>query len=385
MNWKWPIRILVVAGGIAGSIGALLLIRPNIFTELVFAPNQSPAQHGTLPFAQRAQQADIETVAENLETPWEIAFLPDSTMLVTERPGRLVKIGKDHTVIPIEGVTHVGEGGLLGLALHPNFSRNHFIYLYLTTRVGGALQNRVERYTLTNATLTNRVVILENIPGSSFHDGGRIAFGPDKKLYITVGDAEVSKNAQDTNSISGKILRINDDGSIPSDNPFQSAVYSYGHRNPQGITWDSAGNLWATEHGRSGAASGFDEINLITPGANYGWPTIQGDQTRAGMQSPKAHSGSSTTWAPSGAVFFGNTMLFAGLRGQSLYAASIQDTTVEKVTPFFTQQFGRLRTVTVGPDGFLYVLTNNRDGRGTPKEHDDKIIRINPRALGLTK
>lgn len=348
----------------------------DAIAPMVFMPRTSPSVQG-LPIS----RTDEEIIAQNLTIPWELVFLPDGTMLVTERPGRLIKISDKKQPINIDGVEHKGEGGLLGLALHPDFATNQFIYLYLTTKTDDGLKNRVERYTLTGNTVSDRKIILDSIPGSSLHDGGRIAFGPDKKLYITTGDAGKSSNAQDRNSLAGKILRVNDDGAIPSDNPFQTAVYSYGHRNPQGIAWDSAGTLWATEHGRSTPKSGFDEVNRIEKGKNYGWPTIQGDETKQDMESPAAHSGADDTWAPSGIVALGSDLFFAGLRGQSLYQAKLSEGRVERITAHVTEQFGRLRTVVVGPDNYLYIVTNNTDGRGKPKAEDDKIIRINPESL----
>ncbi|MBI3255834.1 MAG: PQQ-dependent sugar dehydrogenase [Candidatus Andersenbacteria bacterium] len=362
----------------------LLLKRTQPISTLFFSPTYSnkPAL-APLPVAGEAPNVnqDIQVIADGLEIPWEIAFLPDGSLLVTERPGRLLKIGTDKTIIPIEGVLHRGEGGLLGLALHPDFARNGLIYLYLTTQEGSAVTNRVERYRLQNTTLEDRTIIIENIPGSTFHDGGRIAFGPDKLLYITTGDAGQEASAQDTNSLAGKILRLKDDGSIPEGNPFSNPTFSYGHRNPQGIAWNTKGELWATEHGRSGVATGFDEVNLIEVGKNYGWPALQGDRTAPGMEAPKAHSGASTTWAPSGAAFYQDRLLFAGLRGQALYDATIEGRSVKEVAARFTNEFGRLRTVTVGPDGMIYIATNNTDGRGTPNKGDDKIIRINPGLL----
>jgi glucose/arabinose dehydrogenase len=346
------------------------------------AETESPAtQPPLLENLLSEETKDIETVASDLTIPWEIAFLADNTLLVTERPGRLLKIGQDKSVIPIEGVAHVGEGGLLGLALHPEFAENNLLYLYLTSQTDKSLTNRVERYRLEGTTLHDRQVIIENIPGSSIHDGGRLAFGPDKLLYVTTGDAGQESLAQNRSSLAGKILRLKDDGSIPEDNPFGSAVYSLGHRNSQGLAWDSQGRLWATEHGRSGVRSGFDEVNLIEKGQNYGWPTIEGSEMNTTLRTPAAHSGAATTWAPSGAAIVGNTLLFAGLRGESLYKTEISDTTLSKITPHFAGEFGRLRTVAVGPDGMLYLLTNNRDGRGTPRDGDDKIIRLDPKLL----
>ena len=323
------------------------------------------------------EQPDIEVVAENLEIPWEVAFLPSGELLVTERPGRLLKIGQDKKVFQISGVRHIGEGGLLGLTLHPDFENNNLIYLYLTSTDNGEVVNRVERYKLENDALTNREVILEGIGGASNHDGGRIKFSPDGFLYITTGDAQNSKLSQDTNSLNGKILRVTADGEIPSDNPFGNAVYSYGHRNVQGLAWDSGGRLWATEHGRSGVLSGLDELNLIEKGKNYGWPDIQGDETKAGMASPIIHSGASETWAPSGAEFFNGSIFFAGLRGETLYQAKLSEGKVTSLIKHFSGEYGRLRTVRLGPNGYLYVLTSNRDGRGTPSAGDDKIIRFN--------
>ncbi|MEK7085097.1 MAG: PQQ-dependent sugar dehydrogenase, partial [Patescibacteria group bacterium] len=218
----------------------------------------------------------VSVAAENLEIPWDIAFLPDGNMLVSERPGRLSLIYKNgkRNVIFEGSAQHTGEGGLLGMTLHPDFKNNHFIYLYLTVlreaappspdlpagARGGRNENRVERWRLENGKLTDKKLIIEKIPGAPYHDGGRIEFGPDGYLYIATGDATQGKLAQDKNSLAGKILRLKADGAIPPDNPFGNAVYSYGHRNPQGLAWDQEGRLWSTEHGRSGALSGLDEI-----------------------------------------------------------------------------------------------------------------------------
>ncbi|MCA1806797.1 MAG: PQQ-dependent sugar dehydrogenase, partial [Actinobacteria bacterium] len=253
-----------------------------------------------------------------------------------------------------------------------------WLYLYLTTRSDQGLVNRVERYDYNNDSLSNRTTIITDIPGASYHDGGRIAFGPDGYLYITTGDAGTEALAQDTSSLAGKTLRVADDGSLPADNPFGSAVYSYGHRNAQGITWDDAGTMWQTEHGRSGRLSGMDELNHIDSGKNYGWPLIEGDEADATMQSPVAHSGADETWAPAGITFLDGYLFFAGLRGESLYQARINDDGTVTITVHLRQDFGRLRAVTAGPDGFIYVSTSNTDGRGTERPDDDKIIRINP-------
>ncbi len=242
----------------------------RIFIRLFPKLRVSPLKEAVTPEA-TTRAGIAEVVAQDLSIPWEIVFLPSGEMLVSERPGTLVRISKERKKYQIDGIKHVGEGGLLGMALHPEIFKNKWIYLYFTTvnKVGG-LTNRVERYTFEDDQLKNKTVILKDIPGAIYHDGGRIAFGPDNLLYITTGDAEKSYLAQNKTSLAGKILRLRDDGSIPSDNPFGNAVYSYGHRNPQGIAWDNLGRLWSTEHGRSGVFSGLDEINLIEKGANYG-------------------------------------------------------------------------------------------------------------------
>ena len=278
----------------------------------------------------------------------------------------------------IEGVEHVGEGGLLGMALHPQFSENRWIYLYLTTNIGNGLKNRVERYRFEGDRLSEKTIIIDNIPGAAYHDGGRIAFGPDGYLYITTGDAGSSNLAQDINLLAGKILRLKDDGSIPPDNPFGNAVWSYGHRNSQGLAWDKEGNLWATEHGRSGILSGLDELNLIEKGENHGWPVIQGDEKKEDMKSPIVQSGADETWAPAGIAFWDGSLFFGGLRGESLYEATILNGNKVALKARFRQEFGRIRAVILGADGYLYITTSNTDGRGDPNPNDDKIIRINP-------
>ncbi len=342
---------------------------PVVHTQTEVEPTQNPSP----------VPADftIEVVAEDLDIPWEIAFLPNGDLLITERSGNLLRLGQDKSSIAIQGVTHIGEGGLLGLALHPNFEQNSTIYLYLTSQISGSITNRVESYTLNGNVLDNRKVILDGIPGAVNHDGGRIEFGPDGHLYITTGDAGDPQSAQDIQSLAGKILRLTAEGAIPADNPFQSPVYSYGHRNPQGLAWDDQGRLWSTEHGRSGFGSGFDELNLIEAGKNYGWPVIQGDETREGMQVPVIHSGASTTWAPGDVAFTQGSLYFSGLRGASLYAFSLEEDVVDRFMTYFEDEYGRLRAVRLGPDGHLYMTTSNQDGRGQPQEGDDKLLRIN--------
>ncbi len=321
-----------------------------------------------------------EVIAENLTVPWEILFLPDGELLVTERPGNLLLL-REGTTIEIEGVEQVGEGGLLGAALHPDFENNNYIYLYQTTETASGLRNRITRYVLEDNQLTIDRVIVDDLPGAQYHDGGRITFGPDGLLYVALGDATNEPAAQDTTNLAGSILRYTDEGEIPADNPFSNAVYSYGHRNPQGLSWDQMGNLWSTEHGRSGLRSGFDELNLITMGGNYGWPEVEGDETATGFVAPVRHSGASTTWAPAGLAYLDGSLYIPGLRGETLYEAKLDGTNVTEWKEHFVGEYGRLRTVQVGPDGLLYLTTSNRDGRGVPASNDDRIIRINPTLL----
>jgi glucose/arabinose dehydrogenase len=335
----------------------------------------------------------VETVARGLETPWAIAFAPDGRIFVTERPGRIrvIKNGalQKEPWMQIE-VHESGESGLLGIAVDPAFELNRFLYAAYTYRDGGGkLKNRLVRSRDDPATGKGVIdkVLLNGAEGAGNHDGGRVKFGPDGKLYWTMGDAQTTRYAQNLSSLNGKILRVNSDGTLPPDNPFaKSPVYSYGHRNPQGLAWQpGTGRLYSTEHGPSGFPGCCrDEINLIEPGKNYGWPEIQGDQTREGMVSPVMHSGTSNTWAPSGATFvtrglWAGSLLFTGLRGQTLYRVVFDLNDARKVATFerfFVRELGRLRDVAEGPDGAVYILTSNRDGRGRPAADDDRVLRL---------
>ena len=320
---------------------------------------------------------EIEVVLENLDIPWEIVFLSDEEFLITQRPGTLLYVENNEikNEIDIERVKHIGEGGLMGMTLHPQFEENNYIYLYLTVDGETGTENMVLRYVLEGTDLVDEYVVIENIPGARTHNGGRIAFGPDGYLYITTGDAQDVQLSQEIDSLAGKILRITDDGDIPEDNPFGSEVYSYGHRNPQGIMWDSEGNLWSTEHGPTAR----DELNLIISGGNYGWPEIRGDEEQEGMIKPVLHSGDDYTWAPSGGVYWDGSIFFGGLRGQAIYEARLgENNEVSEFLIHFEGEFGRIRNIQLGPEGMMYILTNNTDGRGTPRDGDDKVVRINP-------
>ena len=330
----------------------------------------------------------LSTVTSNLEVPWALVFLPDRSILFTERVGKVKFIDNkgnlnSSPVAVIDDVLIAGEGGLLGITIHPNFSKNHFLYLYYTyANNKGITLNRVARFKFEDNTLSEKTTIVDAIPGALFHNGGRIKFGPDGFLFITTGDSQNPSLAQNKDSLAGKILRVTDSGKPAPGNPYGTEIYSYGHRNPQGLTWDENDILWETEHG----ASALDELNIIEKGKNYGWPVIRGNQTQNGMETPLANSGSDT-WAPSAAAYLpprqaglNGSIFFAGLRGQALYEAVIYG---HKVTlkEHLKGELGRIREVIIGPDNLLYITTSNRDGRGIPDNSDDKIIRVNPNKL----
>jgi glucose/arabinose dehydrogenase len=334
-----------------------------------------------------------EVLVSGLDTGWALDFAPDGRMFITERSGRIrIVEGGRLTTEPwmtLE-VAAVGEAGLMGLALDPQFGQNRFVYVAYTYRAAnGRLQNRLVRLREDPKTRKGNLdkVLIDNVAGANNHDGGRVKFGPDGKLYWTMGDAQTTKFAQDLRSLNGKILRLNADGSVPADNPFpNSYVYSYGHRNPQGLAWQpKTQRLYSTEHGPSGFQGCCrDELNYIEPGKNYGWPEIRADEIREGMVTPVINAGTSETWAPAGATFvtlgpWAGSLLFTGLRGQTLYRVVLDSNDARKVEKFerlLYRQFGRLRDIVEGPDGNLYLLTSNRDGRGSPKDDDDRVIRL---------
>ena len=347
-----------------------------------------------IPFVFAQEYSDlgvkVEIVAENLKIPWSIAWAPDGTIFFTERDGHLRTIQDGIVSESIFSVDVGGvEGGLLGIALDPNFEDNHYIYLYYTYNDFLSTKNKVVRYVESNLSLSEDKILIDEIPGGPFHDGGRIKFGPDGKLYITTGDAGNVDLAQDKSSIAGKILRINSDGTIPGDNPFSdSPIYSIGHRNPQGLDWDDSGRLVATEHGPSGFYGvEQDEINVIESGLNYGWPDIIGSQTKEGLITPILNTGDDT-WAPSGSDFYDGEKIpdwngkyfVATLRGTHLHMIEfdLENNQVISNQKLFDGEFGRHRDVATGPDGYLYILTSNKDGRGAPQLNDDKILRVVP-------
>jgi glucose/arabinose dehydrogenase len=326
---------------------------------------------------------EVETLLTGLDTPWEVVFAPDARVFITERPGtiRLLEDGELRSEPYAELQTEeLGEGGQLGLALDPDFEENGYLYAYHTSSTNGGVVNRVVRLVDKGDEASEDAELLE-APAASIHNGGRVAIGPDGKLYATLGDVAEDGLAQDRDALAGKIVRLNLDGSVPEDNPFGgSPVYSYGHRNPQGLAWDESGNLYAPEHG----PTGFDELNLVEAGENYGWPEVSGEGGEGmGFVDPVIESGQET-WAPSGAAYVSQgpwegSVLFTGLRGASLHRATFEEDDPSELgshEEFLEDEYGRLRTVTQGPDGALYILTSNRDGRGSPASEDDRLLRV---------
>jgi glucose/arabinose dehydrogenase len=318
-----------------------------------------------------AQADQLEVIAENLEVPWSINKSGE-TFYLSERSGSIVKVEGDTTerqkVSFKKELSQAAEAGFLGFVLAPDFEQSNKAYAYYTYENGTGQFNRVVELTLNNDEWAEGKLLLDNIPSGRFHHGGRLKIAPDGKLYATAGDAATSPEiAQDLSSLGGKILRLNLDGSIPSDNPFENSyVYSYGHRNPQGLAWSEDGTLYASEHGPSAQ----DEINLIGAGKNYGWPEITGDATKQGMETPIFHSGSDT-WAPSGMAAHEGKLYVATLRGNALREFDPAAKTTREVVA----GLGRIRDVIVDGDD-LYFISNNTDGRGTPSEGDDKLYRV---------
>lgn len=312
----------------------------------------------------------VSDVATDLDAPWSVVLTDDDVPLVSLRDsGDVLEVG-DHgdtrTVGTIEGVRHGGEGGLLGLALHDDD-----LYVYSTGDDG----NRVERYALTGSAgsyaLGDAATVIDDLPANSFHNGGRIAFGPDDMLYVTVGDAGNRSEAQDRDSLAGKILRLTPTGEVPADNPFDgSPVWSLGHRNVQGLGWASDGTMFASEFGENT----WDELNVIEPGADYGWPEVEGtggvDQ---GFVDPVQQWRTSDA-SPSGLAVVDDTVFVANLRGEVLRSVPVSDPSTSR--EWFAGTYGRLRTVLAGPGDTLWFVTNNTDGRGSTGTGDDRILSV---------
>jgi glucose/arabinose dehydrogenase len=334
-------------------------------------PAGSPASSSSSPAASGSATpaGQVSVLASGLEVPWGIAFLPSGEALVTERDSaRILRVpaggGTPAEVQRLSEVDGDGEGGLLGIAVSPSYARDQLVYVYYST----GEDNRIARMRLGQAPQP----IVTGIPRSGIHNGGRLAFGPDGYLYAGTGDASTSGRSQDRSSLGGKILRMTADGRPAPGNPFPgSLVWTYGHRNVQGLAFDAAGRLWASEFGQNR----FDEINLIQAGKDYGWPTVEGASEDSRFQAPLV------TWptseaSPSGVTIVGSTLYVAALRGERLWQVPLQGDRTGTPRATLQGEYGRLRAAQVAPDGSVWILTSNRDGRGDPAGDDDRILRL---------
>jgi glucose/arabinose dehydrogenase len=321
--------------------------------------------------------AEPGVLATNLSSPWGLDFLPDGDALVTERDtARVLRVSPDGTVTElgtVPGVRHGGEGGLLGIAVAPDVDRSGSVFVYATTDE----DNRVLRMQLVDDALEPDAVVLDGIPRAGNHNGGRLAFGPDGYLYVTTGDAGEPAHAQDLGSLGGKILRVDQDGRPAPGNPFDaSPVWSYGHRNVQGIGWDTDGRMYASEFGQNT----YDELNLIEPGANYGWPEVEGAGGVQGLVDP-LHQWSTAAASPSGIAVVGDEVYLAALRGEALWRVPLSGGgAVGEPVRLLEGEYGRLRAVEPDAAGNLWLLTSNRS-RGEPVPEDDRIVVVDPAAL----
>jgi len=334
----------------------------------------------------------VDTLVKNMKVPWQIVFLPDNTMLFTERTGKLrvyrngKLVNKPAFVIP--NIPQRNKTGMLGMVLHPDFIHNRFIYIANDYWLGDKIRLQIVRYEFRNDTLVKPFLIRNDIHANQNHTGCRLVFGPDKKLYITTGDADEAILAQDLKALNGKILRVNDDGTIPSDNPFfkndtaRKEIWSYGHRNPQGLAFEPGTNtLFDSEHGPTGG----DEVNIIKPGLNYGWPIIHHQMTHEGMVSPLAEFTPSI--GPSEAMFYmgdkfpqlKGKLLVTCLRGEGLLKITLNNDKVVDQEIMLKKQYGRIRSVVTGPDGYIYFSTSQEDPvEGQPRPGYDMVCRLRP-------
>lgn len=355
----------------------------------------SPPQPGSretavVAVADPADAPHYEVVGTGYEVPWGLDELPNGELVVAERNGTISLLNPkngEKTLLGQRPALDQGEGGLLGLAVDPDFSQTGWVYCYETHRES----NRIVRLKLADGQLAEEKILLDGIPKARFHNGGILRFGPDGWLYAGTGDGRNPEFAQDPESLAGKILRMTRDGQPAPGNPFGDLVYSSGHRNVQGLAWDSSGQLYATEHGPSGEINGWcchDEVNRIVAGGNYGWPKVIGSDDCADCIPPLAHSGRDT-WAPGGCIIlrgsewenYEGQLLLAALRGMHLRTFALQEQNTGRSgasSVWFPDELGRLRNVFQSSDGSVYFCSSNRDGRGRPLDGDDKIYRLIP-------
>ncbi|WP_413450224.1 PQQ-dependent sugar dehydrogenase [Georgenia phoenicis] len=361
----WLLAVVVLAACGGGEEMQDPTASPSATTP---APAPTPA--APEPTTAEPPPQEPQVLATGLDVPWGLAFLPDGTALVTERDtARVLALApgeEPRELATVPGVAAQNETGLLGIAVSPGFTENRRVYVYLTSET----DNRVLRMVHDGERLVPDVVVLEGIPRETYHSGGRIAFGPDGYLYVATGDAAVPSTAQDPGSLGGKILRVDEDGRPAPDNPDPgSPVWSLGHRNVQGLGWDAQGRMFASEFGQDT----WDELNLVEPGGNYGWPEVEGTAGVEGLVDPLV------TWqpaeaSPSGIAVTDEAVYVAALRGQSLWRVPLEPGAGEPQR-LLEGEYGRLRTVAVAPDGRLWLLTSNTF-RGEPGPEDDRVVAV---------
>ena len=375
----------MVRKSLLGIAGVIIIIIAISVATVLSTPSDTTVPIPEPATTDNANQTNkgIRTIAQNLDVPWAIDIAVDNRIFFTEKPGRLGMIHANGTLAsePVVNIhtEDIGEAGLMGLALHPNFTQNHLMYVYHTYAKNGGLYNKVLMLTEKNNKIVNSKIILDGIPASDSNNGGRIKFGPDGNLYVSTGDSETPELAQDTKSLAGKLLRLNDDGTIPDDNPIpESPVYSYGHRDIQGFAWHPiTKKLYASEHG----PAGNDEVNIIEPGSNYGWPIEVCNHSTSSapirFETPEycfnpeiAPSG--LTIATSNRLGYQNDILFTTLRGSHLHHIDLETRIQDNVLV----GYGRLSDIVEAHDGSLYVLTTNRNAIGIGNANDDHILQI---------
>jgi glucose/arabinose dehydrogenase len=364
-------------GGDEPSAGDTPSSSPSSSTPTTSAPPSSDPSTSTTPSTTPSPRSSaprvIGTVAKGLQVPWGIAFLPDGRALVTERDTARVYLvggGQVTRIGTVEEAEQSGEGGLLGVAVSPSYATDKRVFFYATT----GEDNRVLRTTFDGRRLGSMKPVLTGIPRAGNHDGGRMVFGPDGSLYVSTGEAGNPPLAQDKGSLGGKILRITQDGRPAPGNPFTgSPIWSWGHRNVQGLAFDDAGNLWASEFGQNT----WDELNLIRKGANYGWPEVEGKGGGSQYVDPQVQWRTEDA-SPSGLAFLDGRLWLGALRGERMWRIDVTGARATRDTGFFVGKYGRMRSVVAAPDGNLWVTTSNRDGRGDPAADDDRILLVRP-------
>ena len=384
------IAVVVLGAGIYWAADYLARTRnPNLDPNTIFDVREDLVSN--LSVSQLDQVAyKVEEVVGGLYVPWSIVFTSQDRVLVNERNGniRVIEGGEllEAPLFTFVDVSEQSEAGLMGLTIDPNYEDNKYLYACYTYTVGGGLRNKIVRLVDEGNSARVDKTLLDDFPAAEVHAGCRIKFGPDGKLYVTTGDARDRQLAQDLGSLAGKILRMNSDGSIPTDNPFDgSYVYSYGHRNPQGLSWNSqTREMFETEHGPSGfdGPGGGDEVNIIMPGKNYGWPEVSHEESAEGMESPKwvftPAVAPASALVYSGRMFpqFKGNLFFGGLAGTGLYRVSFDAAEAISAEKVGEVNFGRIRDVVESPNGEIWFSTSNRDGRGQVRVGDDKIYRL---------